>query len=230
MNTVQFFQGLLDWLLADPSHIVVAASVMAMVIPTPDPTTPWGKAFKVIDVLACNVLHAKEQGVPAALVAAVGQVVSASPPAAPVAQVASLGPAQTPPPSGPSGGAGTPVIRTLLAALLMSVVLSACSVPVAPKTPAGIVFDIRAGYDASVLGPAAAYNSLPRCPVADRSPCSDPEAIAQIRKADAAAAATLDAAEEVVRKHPDLDASAAITAARNAVTAAVKILAVYNIH
>ena len=63
MNTIQFFQQILTWLLADPSHIVVAASVIAAITPTPDPATTAGKAYRVLDLLALNILHAKSTGV-----------------------------------------------------------------------------------------------------------------------------------------------------------------------
>ncbi|WP_233854130.1 hypothetical protein [Paraburkholderia sp. HD33-4] len=63
MNTMQFLMAILNWLQADPSHLVVAASAIAAVIPTPNPATPWGKAYRVLDALALNVMHAKETGV-----------------------------------------------------------------------------------------------------------------------------------------------------------------------
>lgn len=63
MTTMQFLMSVLGWLQADPSHVMVAASAIAMITPTPDPKTPFGKVYKVLDVLALNVLHAKETGV-----------------------------------------------------------------------------------------------------------------------------------------------------------------------
>jgi hypothetical protein len=63
MNTLQFLQDVLNWLLADPSHIVVAASAVAAVTPTPDPSSTAGKLYKVIDTFALNVLHAKSTGI-----------------------------------------------------------------------------------------------------------------------------------------------------------------------
>lgn len=83
MNTIQFFTNILNWLLADPSHIVVAASVIAAVTPTPDPNTTVGKVYRVLDTLALNILHAKQTGVtvPAAL-ASVAAMLEAQKPAA----------------------------------------------------------------------------------------------------------------------------------------------------
>lgn len=63
MNTMQFLMTILNWLQADPSHAMVAASAIAAVTKTPDPNTTWGKVYKVIEVIALNVLHAKETGV-----------------------------------------------------------------------------------------------------------------------------------------------------------------------
>lgn len=69
MNTLQFLMAILNWLQADPSHVVVAASALAALTPTPAPGTPWGRAYKVLELLAMNFLHAKETGVNAASVA-----------------------------------------------------------------------------------------------------------------------------------------------------------------
>ena len=62
MTTLQFVTGLLDWLLADPSHIVAAAAALAAATPTPDPATVAGKLYRVLEIFALNVLHAKETG------------------------------------------------------------------------------------------------------------------------------------------------------------------------
>jgi len=69
MNTMQFLMAILNWLQADPSHLVVAASALAALTPTPSPNTPWGRAYKVLELLALNFLHAKETGVNATSVA-----------------------------------------------------------------------------------------------------------------------------------------------------------------
>jgi hypothetical protein len=62
MSITLFLQPLLDWLLADPSHVVAIASALAALIPTPSTTSVWGKLYKIIDLLALNILHAKEHG------------------------------------------------------------------------------------------------------------------------------------------------------------------------
>ena len=51
-----------DWLLADPTHVVTAASAIAALTPTPSASTYYGKIYKAIDVLALNVLNAKDRG------------------------------------------------------------------------------------------------------------------------------------------------------------------------
>jgi hypothetical protein len=66
MNTIQFFMSIYNWLMADPSHIVAAASAIAAVTPTPNPASPAGKVYKVLEVFALNFLHAKDTGVTAA--------------------------------------------------------------------------------------------------------------------------------------------------------------------
>ena len=62
MTTEQFIQTLLDWLLADPAHLVTAASALAALTPTPAANSVAGKLYQVIDLLALNILHAKENG------------------------------------------------------------------------------------------------------------------------------------------------------------------------
>lgn len=86
MNTMQFLMAILNWLQADPSHVVVAASALAALTPTPAPNTTWGRAYKVLDLIAINFMHAKETGVNAASVAEEVAAILAKPqaPAAPV--------------------------------------------------------------------------------------------------------------------------------------------------
>jgi len=64
MTTEQFIRTLLDWLLADPSHLVTAASALAALTPTPPTDSVAGKLYKIVDILALNFLHAKEAGAP----------------------------------------------------------------------------------------------------------------------------------------------------------------------
>ena len=198
MTTFQSVTSLLDWLLADPSHIVTAASFLAALIPTPAPETNWGKAYRLVDLLAVNILHAKDTGR------------TPTTPAAPV----------TP----PTPVTVAPAAAAMLALAIMAAGLSACS-----QSPQANVFDLRAAYDATVLVPAAAYASLPSCPQATAQACADLKVVTQLRQADAAATAALDAAETVVRQNPTLDASAAISAAESAITAVRTILTTYNI-
>lgn len=63
MSTMQFLNAILAWLQADPSHLVVLASALAALTPTPAPNTLAGRVYKMLDLLALNFLHAKSTGV-----------------------------------------------------------------------------------------------------------------------------------------------------------------------
>jgi len=201
MTTPQFINGLLDWLLADPTHIVAAASVLAATTPTPDPETWAGKLYRVVDIFAVNVLHAKDAG-------------ATNPPTAP----------SPIPASGPASAFGSHVGTWLAAALGLAV--AACQ----GEPPATALFDIRAAYDGGVLVPVVAYHGLGVCSDAVKAPCRDGAIDAQLVKADQAAKAALDAAEDTIRQHPQMDSAAALAAAENAVKAVQTILATYAIH
>ena len=87
MNTMQFVQMILNWLQADPAHVWLAFAALSALTPTPDPNTPLGKLYKVVDALALNVLHAKETGAsvaPDALASQVAAILEQKKPAAPV--------------------------------------------------------------------------------------------------------------------------------------------------
>lgn len=66
MNTPQFLMEVYNWLMASPANIVCAASVLAAVTPTPNPDTPFGKVYRLLELFAFNFLHAKDTGVTAA--------------------------------------------------------------------------------------------------------------------------------------------------------------------
>ena len=55
-------QTVLDWLLADPAHVVAVASALAALTPTPAADSVGGKIYKLIDLLALNILNAKDRG------------------------------------------------------------------------------------------------------------------------------------------------------------------------
>jgi hypothetical protein len=224
-----------------------SASHICALTPTPAPNTLAGKFYRLLEMVGGLYGFAKQAGVPVlttqdiigrlTAMAAAGKPLDAraltellAPPGCVPAPPLRAATDSAPAPA-PAAPAAAPVAAVGIAAVLMmllTLALSACAMPPAPKTPAQTIFDIRAAYDATVLAPAVAYNTLSRCTETVPAPCSDPAAVTQIRKADAAAAAALDAAEDVVRHHPDLDASAAIAAACNAVAAAQQILAIYS--
>ncbi len=85
--------------------------------------------------------------------------------------------------------------RSLLAVAVLA--LAGCA-STSTLTPAQVVYAAKGAY-ATALSGAVAYESMPRCAPAVPKPCSDPELVAQIRKADNVAAAALDAAEAAVR-------------------------------
>lgn len=115
--------------------------------------------------------------------------------------------------------------RTLFLPMLAALALAAC----ATQTPEKTVFELRATYDATVLAPAAHYAQLPTCPTA-APVCKQADAVTALQKADAAAATALDAAENLVRNNPKVDAHFAIAAATNAVSAVSAIITLYGIH
>lgn len=63
MSTMQFLNAILAWLQADPSHVVVLASALAALTPTPSPSTVAGRVYKLLDLFALNFMHAKSTGV-----------------------------------------------------------------------------------------------------------------------------------------------------------------------
>lgn len=63
MNTMQFINAILAWLQADPSHVIVLASALAALTPTPAPNTTAGRIYKLLDLFALNFMHAKSTGV-----------------------------------------------------------------------------------------------------------------------------------------------------------------------
>ena len=93
------------------------------------------------------------------------------------------------------------------------------------------LYEIRAGYDATFLAPAANYRELPDCAGAQFTltlPCSDAAVVAKLRQADARAAAALEAAQAFALAHPgDLGLQGLIDAANAAVAQAAAILRPY---
>lgn len=124
-----------------------------------------------------------------------------------------------------------------LITLILSAALAGCattsgtSPPGTTTTVAGdaaarTVFATKSAY-AGALAAAVAYKRLPVCATPPALPCSKPEIVAQLQKADNVAAGALDAAEAAVRT-PSLGTSALDTAvgAASAALAAMNALLV----
>lgn len=107
--------------------------------------------------------------------------------------------------------------------MLCAAALGACATP--SDTPQQVVFAAKEGY-ATALTAAVAYKHLPVCTDAVKAPCSKPEIVRQLQKADTVASGALDAAETAVRT-PGFGTnlvSSAIAAASAAVGAFTSIL------
>lgn len=111
-----------------------------------------------------------------------------------------------------------------LATIFLALSLTACAGSF--SSPEKSVFQTRSGY-VTLLTAAVQYESLPRCPA--EPVCSDPDVVDIMRKADLTAKSALDAAENTVRNHPEINGEFAVAAAQNAVEAMRQILVTYKL-
>jgi hypothetical protein len=89
--------------------------------------------------------------------------------------------------------------RSLIIAAVLAAGLAGCaSAPSVPDTPQQAVYAAKSAYE-TALTAAVAYKNLPTCSATRPAPCSHPDLVAQLRKADTVAAASLDAAEAAAR-------------------------------
>jgi hypothetical protein len=88
-------------------------------------------------------------------------------------------------------------MKRFLIIAAMLVPLGACSIFGKPETPAQIVFSAHVGYNAA-LSAVEVYADLPYCSETQPQPCRTEQASDAVLAAEAAAKATLDAAQEVV--------------------------------
>lgn len=97
-----------------------------------------------------------------------------------------------------------------------------------PITTRG-VYELRAGYDAAFLAPAAHYAQLPLCLTGHKftaaAPCAQRSVVLKLQKADQAVNGALDRLQSFTAAHPTLDARAYIAAAQNAIIEAESLLA-----
>lgn len=113
------------------------------------------------------------------------------------------------------------MFRRITAAVCL-VVLAGCASLIA-ETPAQRVFAAKQDYRA-LLTLAVDYVELPRCHEAERTLCSDADAVARIQKIDRYVEVALDEAEGIVRT-PGLTGDALSLAIRSA-ESAVEVLRV----
>ena len=126
--------------------------------------------------------------------------------------------------------------KMLLAVALLTVsLLVACAPSGAPSasapSPASQVYAAKLSYEAALIV-AVKYNQLPRCTALDQAiVCSKASIVAELRKANTAAIAALDAAETIVRAPggASADAGTAIRTALSTVQALQTVLKTYGI-
>ncbi len=118
-----------------------------------------------------------------------------------------------------------------LPSLFLVLLVGACaSSSGQPLSPAAQVFAAKTAYQAP-LQIAVTYNNLPRCGVPKTATlCSDQAVVVQLRKANDAALASLDAAEGIART-PGISSSAitlSLATADHAVKAFTAIATIYG--
>lgn len=118
-------------------------------------------------------------------------------------------------------------------ASLALMAIAACSTPAKVDTTNAVksVYVVSTTYN-TLLTVAVAYNNLPRCEQ-PKAPtlCSKTAVVAQLRKANVAASASLDAAESAVKtlgSNPTVVA-AAVVSAQNALDAFKVVITTYNV-
>lgn len=117
-------------------------------------------------------------------------------------------------------------MRTLTLALCVALAAGCAATP-GTTSPAQAVYAAKSAY-AAALTVAVAYESQPRCSSTRPAPCSSPEIVAQLRRADDTAKLALDAAEAAVRT-PAIGTDAAAKAAQAATSALQALQAVLTI-
>lgn len=92
------------------------------------------------------------------------------------------------------------MIRRAFLSLALAVSLAACQAigGAAPKTPEQTVFSAHVAYSVA-LAAVEVYADLPACSDTQPAPCRSPEVAQTILKADDAAKASLDLAQETAR-------------------------------
>ena len=91
------------------------------------------------------------------------------------------------------------------------------------------VYELRAGYDAAFLAPAANYRRLGDCAAGIAStlaaPCAEPKIVAKLKAIDKQTVAALDSLETFTRNHPgDLGINGLYDAAKLVISQAMQVL------
>jgi len=122
-------------------------------------------------------------------------------------------------------------MKRIAALLLLTPLLGGCltSSPAPNPLTQRAVYELRAGYDAAFLAPAANYRRLGLCAAGQTAtltnPCADRAVVRKLQIADQQAHAALDRLQAFAQAHPTLDDSAYIAAARDAIAQATSLLA-----
>lgn len=127
-------------------------------------------------------------------------------------------------------------------ALLLPIALASCTALTAANklqtaqvrnVPSKVVFQLRAGYDASFLPLAVAYKRHPLCPVGAHYtvafPCKEKKYVVQLQKADRAVETALDNLQRVSESGDQLTIGVAYVAAQSAITTAISIFDTYKL-
>lgn len=123
-------------------------------------------------------------------------------------------------------------LKGALVALIMPVLMAngACDkVTGGAETPAQVVFALKSRYEVALIA-ANKYEDFKRCTVVPKTtPCSDPEVVQAIRRADNAVKLAMDAAERVVRDPNALKSTKdlVIASARESLSALTVLIADY---
>lgn len=101
------------------------------------------------------------------------------------------------------------------------------------NVPSKLVFQLRAGYDATFLPLAVAYKRHPKCPVGVHYtfsfPCKETKYVVQLQKADRSVEVALNNLQRVSESGDQITIGVAYVAAQSAITTAISIFDTYQL-